>query len=741
MLTRGNNQNSGFRQAANRGAKAAGALSLALAFAPGAVRAHEHIGTCVEGPQMSIMFEPDWQDAAAMQDMQAFFVATGGRWTNTATEGAVAQGDRFTITYSFIPDGTAMTSSYTQGTAASTLFANVNAGFPGGMTAFKAKVAEAFSRWSELTNIDYVEVGDDGAGWPLAPGALGLRGDVRIGMHAIGEGPLAYNYYPSFGGDMALDSLDMVVFADSAGDYRGLRNVLTHEHGHGMGLAHIEPALNTHLMEPTLSLAFDGPQEDDIRGAHFLYGDWAEPNEGFGDELFVGGPLRDPATEGTQVFTVEDVTLERFDSADKYGFTAFAGAPIAIRVEPVGSTYDAGPQGGAPTTVEAKAVRNLALRLWRRTSAADNAFLMVAQIDFNAAGEDEYYPAVPHFPAGYMVAEIYSTDNVNDSQRYRLTISNAAIEQELGDPVMTVANGLNGVNDGTVVQFGAVTVGGSSSVALTIRNIGEGPLTFPEAPFVAGPGAGDYQIGDVNGEIAPDGIAVLGITFQPAAPGVRQAVLSIPNNDPTQPNFSFIVSGLGIAAAADPEPEPEPEPEPAPEVDCNLNGVEDADDIAAGTSFDCDANGTPDECETDTDGDGFIDACDNCPETANPAQTDSDGNGAGDACEVVEAAPCSLENQLVCGEDGETYLNACFAELAGATVAYAGPCEAQDPDDTGDEDNDDLDPDADDPDADDPDAKAEDVAGLCGAGALSMVPLAMAGMCGMRLRRRVAEVC
>jgi hypothetical protein len=90
---------------------------------------------------------------------------------------------------------------------------------------------------------------------------------------------------------MVLDSLDMATFADSTGDYRALRNVLMHEHGHGLGLAHIEPALGNHLMEPFLATAFEGPQEDDIRGAHYLYGDWAEANDAMGSETFVGGPL------------------------------------------------------------------------------------------------------------------------------------------------------------------------------------------------------------------------------------------------------------------------------------------------------------------------------------------------------------------------------------------------------------------------------------------------------------------
>lgn len=42
---------------------------------------------------------------------------------------------------------------------------------------------------------------------------------------------------------------------------------------------------------------------------------------------------------------------------------------------------------------------------------------------------------------------------------------------------------------------------------------------------------------------------------------------------------------------------PCPAEAPTPLADCNENGIEDAVDIAFGTSSDADENGVPDECE------------------------------------------------------------------------------------------------------------------------------------------------
>jgi hypothetical protein len=89
---------------------------------------------------------------------------------------------------------------------------------------------------------------------------------------------------------------------------------------------------------------------------------------------------------------------------------------------------------------------------------------------------------------------------------------------------------------------------------------------------------------------------------------------------------------------------------PPPPPDCNINGVPDADEISSGAVHDCDLNGVPDSCQADSDGDGVIDPCDDCPANLDPDQLDSDGDGVGDACDNCPAH--ANADQADCDSDG-----------------------------------------------------------------------------------------
>lgn len=76
--------------------------------------------------------------------------------------------------------------------------------------------------------------------------------------------------------------------------------------------------------------------------------------------------------------------------------------------------------------------------------------------------------------------------------------------------------------------------------------------------------------------------------------------------------------------------------DPAP--DCNQNGLDDPDEVIAGTVTDCDTNGVPDSCDVasgaDCNANGIPDACD----IAGGAAQDCNGNALPDACDIAAGA-------------------------------------------------------------------------------------------------------
>ena len=84
-------------------------------------------------------------------------------------------------------------------------------------------------------------------------------------------------------------------------------------------------------------------------------------------------------------------------------------------------------------------------------------------------------------------------------------------------------------------------------------------------------------------------------------------------------------------------------------TDCNSNGIEDAHDIANGTSSDCDINGVPDECDPDCGTNGIPDACEaDCDADGNPddCEVDSDNNGIPDDCEILDCNNNNVEDAV-----------------------------------------------------------------------------------------------
>ncbi len=269
-----------------------------------------------------------------------------GRWATSATNTvATTQGTPMILTYSFVPDGT-ITPTLTNGvTQPSDLFARMNVIYSNNTPLWQGLYGQMFNRWSQLIGVDYVfEPNDDGVpiGAGGSSGVLGVRGDLRMAGTALdgNSGVLAFNYFPALdaGGDMVIDTNDN--FYDSiGGNSLRLRNVLAHENGHGIGMAHVCPRTQTKLMEPFISTAFDGPQFDDILNGQRHYGDPLEPNDSAADATIIGTLTSTP-------ISINQISLDNNVETDWFRFTVTASGTqtFAVTATPIGASYLQGPQ-------------------------------------------------------------------------------------------------------------------------------------------------------------------------------------------------------------------------------------------------------------------------------------------------------------------------------------------------------------------------------------------------------------
>lgn len=323
-----------------------------------------------------------WEKERANRDDDDGTIAYNAddRWSGTA------QGQPIILRWSVVPDGLFIPDAVGEGGGNSVLRNRLTQIF-GTYEAGLDRIRLMFDRWSELTGITYIEVSDDGAQWG-APGPYngsGGRGDVRLSMKNFANqfgGVLAYNFFPD-NGDMVLNSDHVNNYGNSSGNYRFLRNVMAHEHGHGMGLSHVCPQNSTKLMEPAANTNFDGPMHDDIRGGQRSYGDRFEPNDTVGIA----------ANLGTVTNSLDETNLSVDDNADFdfYRFTVDSGKQVTISVQPIGFTYPDWDQnqftGACNTsgpTVNSLTIHNLRLQL-----IGTNGTTILADRDVNPAGQSE----------------------------------------------------------------------------------------------------------------------------------------------------------------------------------------------------------------------------------------------------------------------------------------------------------------------------------------------------------------
>ncbi len=241
-------------------------------------------------------------------------------------------------------------------------------------------IRQALATWRRAAGITYQEVADDNAPMDQLESRVGTRGDIRFGGRTLGINFfLAYNAFPSAqgggiagGGDMFINTsyFQAQWFNNPADNFRYFRNVVAHEHGHGLGLIHTVPCDATKLMEPFISVLFDAAQWDDIRAAQRNYGDRFAPNHSAATAKDLGelSPPTGPRSVREVLLSTNGSSGINSTNQDFFRFTLAAARPLTITAQPVGGTYPQGSQiaecdGVGINTVDATNAGDLTMEL------------------------------------------------------------------------------------------------------------------------------------------------------------------------------------------------------------------------------------------------------------------------------------------------------------------------------------------------------------------------------------------
>jgi hypothetical protein len=354
----------------------------------------------VRGSQLAMLLATFIVVAGGQRSALAYIAAA--RWTSTALGNVGFRGDPMTLTWSLVPDATPIPDRQ-----ASSLVALMDAEFGVGsgganLTArpWFPLVNAAFARWSELGGLNFAyEPNDDGSPVLASGGVQGVRGDVRLaGTLADGPGGVfASSHYPNTG-DIILDVEESFRFGNPDQNYIRLRNVLMHEIGHALGLEHIVSSDAKFLMETSLDVSFDGPQIDEVRGLHYLYGDHLErsaqgsrndspatavplgvlqPGESFALGIDAGDNSMVASSQ------VDFLSISNRDDIDYFRFETAGPALLSVQLTPRGGTSRQSEVGGSEILVDARASSDLSLML------LDASGMPLISANDNSRGEGE----------------------------------------------------------------------------------------------------------------------------------------------------------------------------------------------------------------------------------------------------------------------------------------------------------------------------------------------------------------
>lgn len=523
-------------------------------------------------------------------------------------------GAPITLTWSLVPDGLFISGSFSPGPSEnSSLFAEMDSQFGNNTALWISRYDQAFERWEELTGITFTRVTfngnewDDGASFSSAAGNNN-RGDIRIAMRTIdgGSNTLAFASFPNDGNIV----FDKDEFWNGSQNDRFLRNVIMHETGHSLGLAHVCSNNSSQLMEPFATTSFDGPQHDDLRAVQRNHGDPFEPNNSSGAAYDLGliapGTTVDPTTiPSPGISSSRLASIDANGESDWFKFTVAGPSLATVQIRPFGKTYDSSTQNSNGSCNSGNNIDSLSFFDLRVQIRDTNGSTILGDEDSTGAGEIENLNSVLLPAGGTYFVRVTEQNSGGQSQLYRLQLT---IEQTI------VCTNDGECNDGLFCN-GVETCDVGGGVCISAGDPCPGQLCDDVNDIcVDCLGDNDCDDGDV---CTPPEICVSG-DCQPAGFFDDCNTNGIPDECDLAEGFAF---------------------------DCNANGIPDSCDIDSAFSLDCNSNGIPDDCDIDS---GFSGDCNlnDIPDDCEPV-SDCNDNNTDDSCDIIEGTSDDFNNNLI----------------------------------------------------------------------------------------------